>query len=265
MVDRTLILNTIASIRKRPRKDGTITWAVLLRDTDTGKQTSRSLATEAGAKTLKDFLDANNNSFALAAETASRLNSKSPTVQQVVTDHIETLTSASPGTHRTYRGEESIHIYPALGAIPVDRLTRAEVARWFNELPVAAKSKKNIHTILSTALKTAVTDGLITDNVALSMRAAAESNTFEPVFLSEAQMTILYSALHSSGSSSWRSWRTRACAMVKQPRFVGRIWRARTAVYCCESLVLGSVVMMASTSAHLRQRSLGALLPCRYG
>lgn len=185
----------MASIRKRPRKDGTVTWAVLWRDSDTGKQTSRSLATEADAKMLKDFLDANNNSFALAAEAASRLNSKSPTVQQVVADHIETLTATSPGTRKTYRGQASIHIYPALGAIPVDRLTRAEVARWFNELPVAAKSKKNIHAILSAALKTAIADGLITDNVALGIRAAAESNTFEPVFLSEGQMSIIYSAL----------------------------------------------------------------------
>lgn len=190
----------MASIRKRKKKDGSITWAVLWRDPDTGKQTSRSLATEADAKILKDFLDANGNSFALAAEAASRLNSTSPTVKQVVADHIETLTGASSGTRRTYRGQAKIHIYPALGSVPVDRLTRAEVAHWFNGLQVSAKSKKNIHAILSAALKTAVADGLISENVAHGMRAAEEARSFEPVFLSEAQMTILYSAL----PAQWR-------------------------------------------------------------
>lgn len=61
----------MASIRKRVRKDGTFTWAVLWRDADTGKQTSRSLVSEADAKMLKDFLDANGQSFSMAAEAAS--------------------------------------------------------------------------------------------------------------------------------------------------------------------------------------------------
>lgn len=185
----------MASIRKRVRKDGTFTWAVLWRDSDTDKQTSRSLVSEADAKMLKDFLDANGQSFSMAAEAASRMSSTAPTVQQVVSEHIETLTAASSGTRRTYRGQARIHIYPVLGAVPVDRLTRAEVARWFNGMTIAAKSKKNVHAILSAALKTAVADGLISENVALGMRATDEVSTFEPVFLSEAQMSIIYSAL----------------------------------------------------------------------
>lgn len=185
----------MASIRKRPRKDGTATWAVLWRDADTGKQTSRSLATEADAKMLKDFLDANNNSFAQAAQAAAKLKSEAPTVAEIVSTHIETLTAVSPGTRRTYRSQARIHINPTIGLIPVDTLTRADVAQWFNQLNVKAKSKKNIHAILSAALKTAIDDGHISKNVALGIRAAREENTFDPVFLTESQMSIIYSAL----------------------------------------------------------------------
>lgn len=185
----------MASIRKRPRKDGTTTWAVLWRDSDTGKQTSRSLATEADAKLLKDFLDANNNSFAQAAQAAARMDSKAPTVQQIVDEHIQTLTSVSPGTRRTYQSLANLHIYTTLGLIPVDMLTRVDVAKWFNELPLKAKSRKNIHSILSAALKGAISNKHISENVALGIRAAREENTHDPVFLTEAQMMIIYSAL----------------------------------------------------------------------
>lgn len=185
----------MASIRKRQRKDGTTSWVVLWRDRETGKQTSRSLATEADAKTLKDFLDSNGQSFAQAAQAAGRLRSKSLTVQKIVSQHIEALTNASSGTRETYRRQAKIHIYPALGAIPVDTLTRYEIATWFNGLPVSAKSKKNIHAILSAALKRAVDDGIITTNPAVGIKAARDEISFQPVFLTDAQMEIIYAAL----------------------------------------------------------------------
>lgn len=185
----------MASIRKRPRKDGTTTWAVLWRDSDTGKQTSRSLATEADAKTLKNFLDANNQSFTLAAQAASKMNSTAPTVKTIIEQHIELLTSISAGTRRSYNNLARIHIYPTLGAIPVDKLTRVDVAQWLNNLPLKSKSKKNIHAILSAGLKTAIANGLTEENVAAGLRVPRDEAKFEPVFLSETQMQIIYEAL----------------------------------------------------------------------
>lgn len=185
----------MASIRKRVKKDGTITWAVLWRDAETGKQTSRSLASEADAKTLKDFLDANNQSFALAAQSAARMRSKAPTVAEVLDRHITLSTNTAEGTRKKYRSIAQKHIYPALGSLPVDTVSTEDAARWFSALPVAAKTKKNIHALLSAAFKRAVTEGIISKNPAVGLRAPRDEVEFQPVFLSEAQMQIIYTAL----------------------------------------------------------------------
>ena len=102
----------MASIRERTRKDGTTSWAVLWRDADTGKQTSRTLATRADAQSLTDFLNANGQSFALAAQAASKMRSTAPPVATVVFDHIEGLTGVSAGTREKYRRIAARHITP---------------------------------------------------------------------------------------------------------------------------------------------------------
>lgn len=185
----------MASIRKRVKKDGTTTWAVLWRDPDTGKQTSRSLASEADAKTLRDFLDANGQSFALAAQAAARLRSSAPPLKDVVERHITMSTNASEGTRKKYRRLAEQHIYPELGGYPVDAISTEDVARWFSALPVAAKTKKNIHALLSAAFKRSVAEGVISKNPAVGLRAPREEVEFQPVFLTEEQMKIIYSAL----------------------------------------------------------------------
>lgn len=185
----------MASIRKRIKKDGTVTWAVLWRDADTGRQTSRSLASEADAKTLRDFLDSNGQSFALAAQSAARMRSDAPTVQATVERHINLSTNAAAGTRKKYRSLAEKHIYPILGPYPVDTLSTEDAAKWFTSLPVAAKTKKNIHALLSAALKRAVFEGIITKNPALGLKPAREESDFQPIFLTDAQMAIIYSAL----------------------------------------------------------------------
>lgn len=185
----------MASIRKRVKKDGTVTWAVLWRDKETGKQTSRSLATEADAKTLKDFLDANGQSFALAAQSAAKMRSNAPTVKETLDRHIALSTNTAEGTRKKYRSLASQHIYPTLGAIPVDTVSTEDVARWFSALPVAAKTKKNIHALLSAAFKRSVAEGVISKNPAVGLRAPRDEVEFQPVFLTEEQMNIIYAAL----------------------------------------------------------------------
>ncbi|WP_346844632.1 site-specific integrase [uncultured Rothia sp.] len=61
--------------------------------------------------------------------------------------------------------------------------------------PLQSKSKKNVHSILSAGLKTAIADGYIDENVAAGLRVPQGERKFEPVFLSEQQMNIIYAAL----------------------------------------------------------------------
>ena len=182
----------MASIRERTRKDGTISWAVLWRDADTGKQTSRTTLTAADAQQLVDFLNANGQSFALAAQSAAKLRSTAPKVASVVAGHIDQLTSVTTGTRHRYRLQADRHIGGrGIGAIPVDQLTRADVTTWLNNLGLATKSKKNVHSLLSAALTGAVRDGLIPGNPAYGVRFPREAPAREPVFLTDTEITAL--------------------------------------------------------------------------
>ncbi|WP_270263743.1 tyrosine-type recombinase/integrase [Kocuria marina] len=186
----------MASIRERARKDGTITWAVLWREAETGKQTSRSMLTERDALELRDFLNANGQSFALAAQSAAQLRSTSPTVGATVAEHIGTLTSVTPGTRHRYRLLADRHITQTeIGGIPIDTLTRADVSRWLNDLPLATKSKKNVHSLLSAALGDAVRDDRIPTNVAHGIRFTKSNSRREPVFLTRTQVDVIAGAM----------------------------------------------------------------------
>lgn len=138
-VNARLTLAGMTSIRRRERKDGTVTWVVQWRDAETGKQTSRSMPTELDAVELRDFLNANGNSFALAAQAASRLRSSSPTVDAVIAAHIDQLTAIGPDTRERYRRMAARRVTPVLGAVPVDTLTRRDVATWLDGMTSAAK------------------------------------------------------------------------------------------------------------------------------
>ncbi|MDO5619252.1 tyrosine-type recombinase/integrase [Kocuria sp.] len=182
----------MASIRKRPRKDGTVVWAVLWRDADTGRQTSRAMPTEKDAQELRDFLNANNQSFALAAQAAGRLRSTAPSLDTAIASHISQLTGVLEQTRAKYRRDVARWISPTLGAIPVDRLTRTDVADWLNSLPLAGKTKRNHHGTLSAALSTAVQDGLIPTNVAKGLKISDDGRLKrQPVFLSREELDLI--------------------------------------------------------------------------
>lgn len=186
----------MASIRERVRKDGTVTWAVLWRDADTGKQTSRSMLTEQDAAELRDFLNANGQSFTLAAQSASKLRSTYPTVGAVVATHIDNLTSVTDGTrHRYHRLADRHIIKTQLGTYAIDKLTRTDVSRWLNGLDLATKSKKNVHSLLSAALTEAMHAGQIPSNVAHGIKFTKSNTRREPVFLTRAQVDAIATAM----------------------------------------------------------------------
>ena len=132
----------MAFVRERPRKDGTTAFVLQWVEPDTGKQTTRSMGTRRDADELADFLTANGNSFALAAQAASRLGSSSPTVDAVIAAHIDQLTAIGPDTRARYRRMAARHIRPVLGAMPVDILTRRDVAAWLNGMAGTARPRR---------------------------------------------------------------------------------------------------------------------------
>ncbi len=102
----------------------------------------------------------------------------------------EYMADKKPLTVTQYRSMSETHIFPAIGAVRLSKLTAPQLQKFYNQLakdgkatkqknkengkmeivktgePLSAKSIKNIHGIISKALNTAVNQGMIRDNVA---------------------------------------------------------------------------------------------------
>lgn len=192
----------MASIRTNERADGSYSYTVLWRDPKDGLR-SRTYDDADKAKDLKAFLDANGNSFAKASQAKAAKRSKAPLVHAVILDHVEQLGGdVEPGTRATYRGMIPIYFGEgSIGHTPVDKLTREAVREWFDNMDRAVKTKKNVHALLSAALRTELRRGKeswIETNVAEGIRSPKSTKkTRDPVFLTKKELKALTNAMPS--------------------------------------------------------------------
>jgi hypothetical protein len=194
----------VANIRTRKLTKGgsshTITW----RDPETGHQTRTFSDKDYGpgealnrALELKAFLDANGNTYKLAAKAKVRKDSTAPTVYEVVVRHIDLLRKPQPGTIAKYRNMAAGHIADSdLGKTPVDKVNEAAVIDWLDQLkvlqganqkvgePLSRKSKQNVHALLSAAFVTAMDAETMTRNPAKGVAEADLNEAREAVYLS---------------------------------------------------------------------------------
>lgn len=193
----------MASIQTRPRKDGATSYRVVWRDADNGLR-SQTFTDKDKAQELKNFLDANGNSFKLAAKAKIRKDSTAPTVSEVVVRHIDLLRKPQPGTIAKYRRMAVAHIDSSdLGKTPVDKVTKAAVIDWLDGLkvkqganqevgrPLSRKTKQNIHALLSAAFVTAMDAETMQRNPAKGVAEADLNEAREPVYLSPEDLVML--------------------------------------------------------------------------
>lgn len=187
----------------RPRKDGLTSYRVVWRDADDGLK-SRTYTDKDKAQELKDFLDANGNSFKIAATAKIRKDSTVPNVYDVVVRHIDLLRKPQPGTIAKYRRMAAAHIAPSeLGKTPVDKVNKAMVIDWLDDLkvqsranqptgqPLGRKTKGNIHAVLSAAFSTAIDEEVMHRNPAKGVSEADLNEAREPVYLSPEDLVLL--------------------------------------------------------------------------
>jgi integrase len=193
----------LASIQTRPRKDGATSYRVVWRDADNGIR-SQTFTDKDKAQELKNFLDANGNSFKLAAKAKIRKDSTSPTVSEVVARHIDLLRKPQPGTIAKYRRMAAAHIDGSeLGLTPVDKVNKAAVIDWLDGLkvqsranqptgqPLGRKTKGNVHAVLSAAFATAIDEEVMHRNPAKGVSEADLNEAREPVYLSPEDLAML--------------------------------------------------------------------------
>lgn len=159
-----------------------------------GKQPVRSFRTEKQAERFAALLAAVGHDRALAALAEPPPEVDAPPLAVLLEQHINNLTGIEDGTKRRYRALGQRHIAPALGTVPVDHLTRDMVAGWVNDLSrsgLSGKSVRNIHSLLSATLQTAVMGQLVPTNVAKGLRMPSTTRDAEPVFLDEDEVRRL--------------------------------------------------------------------------
>ena len=77
-----------------------------------------------------------------------------------------------PTTRDRYLSSLRVHIYPTLGDIPLDQLTRAAVRSWHANLDASPSTKAHVYTTLRTILNTAALDDELLDKNPAYLRGA---------------------------------------------------------------------------------------------
>lgn len=187
----------MASIRTLHRSNGTTASVVRWRENGNGTETSETFDDAHSAELLRDYLNANNQSYALASEAFKQSRAHGPTMAELLDTHIKGLTGVEDRTRYDYRRDVRLHILPYLGGIRAGQLTRTHVKEWVNQLTkdgCSGKSVANYAGLLSAAMGTAMELKIRKDNPCTGIRLPKKTRRDERrMFLEPEQFTLLLS------------------------------------------------------------------------
>lgn len=187
----------MAFVRERKKQDGTPYFSVTYRRGGRGsRQSSTSFPDKAQADRFCGLVDALGVDKALEAagiaDTPQRTMS-ALTVTEFLEQHIGSLSGVERKTLTEYRRYVRNDIGPAFGALPLGKLTRADVAAWVNAMQEAGAktgTMQNKHGFLSGVLKQAVKDGHLPANPCDGVKLPRTEER-ETVFLTKAEFQTL--------------------------------------------------------------------------
>lgn len=188
----------MASIRKRPKADGTTTYAVLF--VMDARQTSVPFADEKEAEKFRALVNAVGGkrameSYGIGDTPRAKKVAAGLTVAEFLDRHIKGLSGVEKKTVTEYTRYATADIGPILGVIPITSLTREDVAGWINAMRDAGAAGGTIQNksgFLSGALNKAVADGQLSANPCVGIRLPRTEER-EMVFLEPDEFQILKS------------------------------------------------------------------------
>lgn len=186
----------VASIRERKRTDGTVSYAVLWRDADTGKQTSYQLSNEPEAQRFKRLVEANGNSLSAVESLLEQVQIDGPTLAENLKRHVEMLTSAGPDQLKRYGRAIDNHFSGRFGALPVAAITHNDLVQWIRTMQgkgLSAKTIANHHGFLSSGFETAIRQGWRKDNPCKGVKLpkdTATEDTMRPMTAEESLRVV---------------------------------------------------------------------------
>jgi integrase len=192
------------------RRGSTWTWYLFELDPVTGKRQQRS---KGGFRTKRECQDALNEALARLRKGTFVPPSQRTLGSFLLDEWLPAVRppSVRPSTWLSYRMNAGTHIVPALGHLPLQRLTPAQLTAFYRSLldhgrrdggGLAPKTVRNIHGELHTALKDAMRWGCVARNVAASADLpkgmTPEMHVWSPeqlrAFLNHARRDRLYAA-----------------------------------------------------------------------
>lgn len=154
-------------------------------DPGTGKQIRKTFSNKNQAEVVKAMQAASN-----AVNEGTYFEPSKLTVKEWFETWLsDYMAAVKPLTVRQYRSMSETHIYPALGAVKLAKLTAPQLQKFYNQLavdgktvkkknsetgkveivkcgePLSAKTIRNIHDIINKSLNTAISQGMIKENV----------------------------------------------------------------------------------------------------
>lgn len=177
----------------RQRKDGR--WEARLRYTDPQGRKRRA---ETCTRTKREA-EAALRKMRRAAEDGETVTESGSTLAAWCERWLTKTLSASdrrPATQATYATLVRTHIVPALGHLPLRRITPAHVEDWVIELQGrrSASTVRQAHALLVVILDDAVTHGAIRKNAAHAVKRPRKSRTEAAFYLSEQVAALLAEA-----------------------------------------------------------------------
>ncbi|MFF0467632.1 tyrosine-type recombinase/integrase [Micromonospora zamorensis] len=151
----------MATIEKRPSKDGkTIRWRVKWRTGGSGPWDGEQFDRNGDAKRFKALVEAHNHNRPPAEQLVEHSfgylvpgHAPAPEEPAVMTFReyalawLETLTKPSVETKRKYLERLEKHVFPRLGDLPMDKITRRVMREWQTALLATDLSRKTIANI----------------------------------------------------------------------------------------------------------------------
>jgi len=176
----------MATLRTRTLASGATTYSVLFRDA--GRQTSETFDSDRAAAAFMRDIDRHGPATARRVLDTRRPGSTGPirTVTDQLTAHIDALSGITLGTRRKYERLAKAIAATPLGGLPLEIVTREDVARWIRDLEAAGYASKTIRdrqAFLSAAFVRAVDDELMVRNPARGAKIAKTARKREAVFL----------------------------------------------------------------------------------
>lgn len=191
----------MAFIRERARNDGTVVFSVTYRRGGRGsKQSSTTFPTKQQADNFCTLVDQFGPERAHELAGISDMPQRTTcvlTVAEFLERHIENLTGVEKKTISEYKRYVRNDIGPALGVIPLGKLTRDDVAGWVNGMAeggAAGKTIANKHGFLSGALTRAVEEGHLVANPCHGLRMPRTEQKRPPMYLTREEFKILKAA-----------------------------------------------------------------------